>query len=119
PLVLKLIAASIRELRSGSVSDFLNRDNTTLITCDVYYLLQQQLDRLSTEEQQVLQNLAQTELALNVSQLEAALSLSAMACNCALQSLVRRSLVESSEAGFSLRPVVAEYVCDRWGLTSE
>ncbi|MEO0457305.1 MAG: NB-ARC domain-containing protein [Cyanobacteria bacterium P01_A01_bin.114] len=63
PLVLKLIAASIRELRSGSVSDFLNRDNTTLITCDVYYLLQQQLDRLSEEEQQVLQNLAQTELA--------------------------------------------------------
>ncbi|NEP16542.1 MAG: AAA family ATPase [Leptolyngbya sp. SIO4C1] len=115
PLMLKLIAASIRELRNGSVTDFLSRDNTTLINCDIYYLLEQQLDRLSPAERQLLLHLANTDQALSVSQIEASLSLSAMDCSCALQSLVRRSLVEVSEAGFALRPVVAEYACDRWG----
>lgn len=109
PLVLKIVASNIRELFSGSVSDFL-KQRITLITSDVSFLIEQQFRRLSAAEQELLYALAKMQEPVNVGRLQAELAPNILQ---PLGSLVRRSLVEKSAAGFTLRPVVMEYVCDR------
>ncbi|MEM6839513.1 MAG: AAA family ATPase [Cyanobacteria bacterium P01_C01_bin.120] len=109
PLVLKIVASNIRELFGGSVSDFL-KQRITLITSDVSFLIEQQFQRLSTAEQDLLYALAKIREPVNVGRLQQELAPNILQ---PLGSLVRRSLVEKSAAGFTLRPVVMEYVCDR------
>lgn len=109
PLVLKIVASNIRELFGGSVSDFL-KQRITLITSDVSFLIEQQFQRLSEAEQELLYALAKIREPANVSRLQEELAPNILQ---PLGSLVRRSLVEKSAAGFTLRPVVMEYVCDR------
>jgi len=109
PLVLKIVASNIRELFGGSVSDFL-KQRITLITSDVSFLIEQQFQRLSEAEQELLYALAKIREPANVGRLQEELAPNILQ---PLGSLVRRSLVEKSAAGFTLRPVVMEYVCDR------
>jgi DNA-binding CsgD family transcriptional regulator len=109
PLVLKIVASNIRELFSGSVSSFL-KQRITLITSDVSFLIEQQFQRLSAAEQELLYTLAKLREPADVGRLQQELTPNILQ---PLGSLVRRSLVEKSAAGFTLRPVVMEYVCDR------
>lgn len=109
PLVLKIVASNIRELFGGSVSDFL-KQRITLITSDVSFLIEQQFQRLSAAEQELLYALATIREPADVGRLQQELAPNILQ---PLGSLVRRSLVEKSAAGFTLRPVVMEYVCDR------
>jgi hypothetical protein len=109
PLVLKIVASNIRELFSGSVSNFL-KQRITLITSDVSFLIEQQFQRLSVAEQELLYTLAKLREPVDVGRLQQELTPNILQ---PLGSLVRRSLVEKSAAGFTLRPVVMEYVCDR------
>ncbi|PSN11347.1 hypothetical protein C7293_24620 [filamentous cyanobacterium CCT1] len=109
PLVLKIVASNIRELFSGSVSNFL-KQRITLITSDVSFLIEQQFQRLSTAEQELLYTLAKLREPVDVGRLQQELTPNILQ---PLGSLVRRSLVEKSAAGFTLRPVVMEYVRDR------
>lgn len=109
PLVLKIVASNIRELFGGSVSDFL-KQRITLITSDVSFLIEQQFQRLSAAEQELLYALAKIREPADVGRLQQELAPNILQ---PLGSLVRRSLVEKSAAGFTLRPVVMEYVCDR------
>ncbi|MEM1311662.1 MAG: LuxR family transcriptional regulator, partial [Cyanobacteria bacterium P01_H01_bin.153] len=109
PLVLKIVASNIRELFGSSVSDFL-KQRITLITSDVSFLIEQLFQRLSAAEQELLYALAKLREPADVGRLQQELAPNILQ---PLGSLVRRSLVEKSAAGFTLRPVVMEYVCDR------
>ena len=115
PLVLKIVASNVRDLFSGSVSDFL-KQRITLITSDVSFLIEQQFERLSMAEKELLYALAKLQTPANVDRLQQELTPHILQ---PLGSLVRRSLVERSAAGFTLRPVVMEYVCDRISREAE
>ena len=109
PLVLKIVATTIREIFNGNVADFF-KQRLTLITSDVSYLIEQQFERLSESEKEVLYQLAKGQEPLGISELQQLLSPEVLQ---ALGSLLRRSLIEKSAAGFTLRPVVMEYVLYR------
>ncbi|MBP5971308.1 hypothetical protein HW132_00800 [Brasilonema sp. CT11] len=113
PLALKLVSEPIRELFGGSIGTFLNEGE--IIFGDTRNLLDQQFERLSELEKEIMYWLAiKRELA----------SLEELLDNIvrpllkrelleALESLRRRSLIEKSNALFTLQPVVMEYMTDR------
>ncbi len=102
PLMLRIVAMTIDELFDGDVRNFL-RQRMTLFG-DIKYLIDQQYDRLSDAEQEILVQLAEQAEPLPIEQLNHEQSLPAVS------ALLRRSLIEKSAAGFTLRPVVMEYV---------
>ncbi|MEL6939172.1 MAG: ATP-binding protein [Cyanobacteria bacterium J06598_1] len=101
PLILRIVALNIQELFNGDVSHFLKQRQT--LFGNIEYLIAQQCDRLSSEEQMILIQLTQQAEPLPIDRLEQPFSLQA------ITALRRRSLVEKSEAGFTLRPAVMEY----------
>ncbi len=110
PLELKFATSIIRELFNGSVRGFL-KQGRTLINGDINFLIDQQFKRLSEAEQELLYVLAKIEEPADVNRLQQELPHSNILQ--LLESLDRRSLLEKSAAGFTLRPVVMEYVRDR------
>ncbi|MBE7386171.1 MAG: NACHT domain-containing protein [Leptolyngbya sp. SIO1E4] len=102
PLMLRIVAMTIHEVFDGDVRHFL-RQRMTLFG-DIKYLIDQQYDRLSQEEQDILYRLAEQAEPIQLAQMNHPYSLQA------ISALLRRSLIEKSAAGFTLRPVVMEYV---------
>jgi WD40 repeat protein len=110
PLAIKIAATTIRDLFDGSVTAFLAEGMTL---CDgIEALLAQQFNRLSEIEQQVLYWLAIYREPGSIAQLVADFIPSGFRSQLlgALQSLDRCSLIEKSGGGFTLQPVVMEYV---------
>jgi WD40 repeat protein len=110
PLAIKIAATTIRDLFDGSVSGFLEQG---VILCNgIEALLSQQFERLSEIEQQVLYWLAIGREAVSIAELLADFIPSGYRTQVmsALQSLARQSLIEKSSGGFTLQPVVMEYV---------
>jgi hypothetical protein len=113
PLVLKMVSTTIKEIFDGSVSAFL-KQRMTLITGDISDFVRQQFNRLSNSEQKILCQIARTQKPMLIPELkEVLLPISAPDLLRALESLVRRSLIEKSAAGFTLQPVVMEYVSNQ------
>lgn len=102
PLMLRIVAMTIQEVFDGDVRGFLKQRMT--LFGDIRYLIDQQYDRLSDEEQAVLYQLAERAEPVQLACLSHPHSLEAIA------SLLRRSLIEKSAAGFLLRPIMLEYV---------
>ncbi|MBW4543044.1 MAG: NACHT domain-containing protein [Symplocastrum torsivum CPER-KK1] len=113
PLALKIIATTIKEVFDGNIQNFLA--NGSVIFGRVRDLLDQQLNRLSDLEQEVMYWLAINREPVSVLELrEDIVSLkSPPKLIDAVQSLVRRSLIEKSGTLFTLQPVVMEYLTDR------
>jgi WD40 repeat protein len=117
PLALKIAATSIRDLFGGDVAQFLAQG--TAAFSGIGILLGQQCDRLSSLEQQVMDWLAINREPVSASELQADLipdsvtELSRLKLVEVLESLRSRSLIESSAAGFTLQPVVMEYLTER------
>jgi WD40 repeat protein len=123
PLALKIISTTIKEVFDGSISEFLA--NGSVIFGRVRDLLDQQFTRLSDLEREVMYWLAINREPVSISELrEDVVSLeSPPKLIEAVQSLVRRSLIEKatptptltekSAALFTLQPVVMEYLTDR------
>jgi WD40 repeat protein len=110
PLAIKIAATTIRDLFDGSVSGFLAEG---VILCNgIEALLAQQFARLSEIEQQVMYWLAIGREAVSIAELLADFIPSGCQAQVmsALQSLDRQSLIEKSSGGFTLQPVVMEYV---------
>jgi NB-ARC domain len=114
PLALKIVATTIQELFSGSVSAFLKQD--TIVYGDIYDLLDEQFERLSIAEQEILNWLAIAYQPLSLIQLQSNILLPINTAELieALESLIRRSLViktiVNQETLFSLhQPVVIQY----------
>ncbi|WP_460202727.1 WD40 domain-containing protein [Scytonema sp. NUACC21] len=109
-LALKIVATTIQDIFNGKVSDFLSQD--TIVFGEIRELLEQQLLRLSNVEKCMLYWLAINREAVELSELRDDIVPPTQPQKLleALQSLVRRSLVEKSAATFTLQPVVMEYV---------
>jgi len=106
PLWLKSVATLIQEL-GGSMTELLP-DQTILISADLQDIFQQQFDRLSALEKQVISLIARSGDA-STKLLENSIIPPSELLN-ALQSLSRRCLIEQEDSLYKLIPVVRQYV---------
>lgn len=126
PLAFQLIAAAVQEVADGDVSEiFPYLRSSKLGFADIHILLEQQWERLTSEEHQVMYWLAIGREPMPIAQLDAVLHPSwnrhirgnSSLLN-VLQSLRRRSTISSiSDLGkrhWSLQPMVMEYVTGRF-----
>ncbi|PSB54190.1 NB-ARC domain-containing protein, partial [Chamaesiphon polymorphus] len=121
PLALKMVAAMTIELFGGSLEQFLARiemENSSLLFDDIRDLLQQQFDRLSELERQVMYWLAINREFVSLTEIQQDLisDRDRQHSPDVLRSLSRRSLIETASTqgiNFSQQPVVMEYVTER------
>ena len=110
PLLLKIAAVTIQDMYGDNVNAFLTRK--TYITGDMKPFLDQLFRCLSNIEKEVMKELARVQQPITLLELEQSLqpSLEGNVLE-ALESLVRRSLVErGATQGFTLQPIIAAYV---------
>ncbi|NJK65550.1 MAG: ATP-binding protein [Microcoleus sp. SU_5_3] len=107
PLWLKSVATLIQEL-GGCVTE-LFPDDTILLPEDLKDVLQQQCDRLSELEKQVLSLLAKASGAIDLTQLLENSRIPAPDLVNALQSLSRRCLIEQQGNFYTISPVLRQY----------
>jgi WD40 repeat protein len=113
PLALKLVAEPIREVFGGYIAAFLDKAGPLL--GDVRAVLDQQFNRLSELEQEVLYWLAIEREPVDLDALQDSIPHPVPKGEVAeaLRSLRRRSLIEPVAGGFTLQNVVMEYVTGR------
>ncbi len=106
PLLLKLVAITIKEVFDGSVNDFLK---TTLFTRDVSDVIEDILERLSELEQRILYQLVVKREPVVFKDLQKSFAeVSTQELIGGVASLLQRSLIERSEGGFTLPPAIME-----------
>ncbi len=112
PLALKIVATSIQDLFDGQIAEFLQERTTSFN--GIRRLLDQHWQRLSLIERSILQWLAINRTWTSVSDLHQDMVPAVARADLleALESLSWRSLVERRGRGYSLQPVVLEYVTD-------
>ncbi|WP_299415796.1 NB-ARC domain-containing protein [Acaryochloris sp. IP29b_bin.148] len=113
PLALKIIASFVRDVFESDLSGFLNFLNSELfIFDDIRDLLDQQFQRLSPIETEVMHWLAINREPVSYQDLQADIfSLTPMGeLLQAIAALQHRSLIEKSVHHFTLQPVVMEYM---------
>ncbi len=114
PLALKLVASSIQELFGGAIASFLSEGEA--IFGSLSDLLDQQFQRLSERERELLYWLAIEREAVSLEQLRENMLQSGSKSRLVetLDALRRRSMIESASGvhgtQFTLQPVVMEYV---------
>lgn len=108
PLALKIAATSIRDVFEGSITQFLAQGSS--VFSGMGTLLQQQCDRLSPTEQQIMYWLAINREPVTCDQLLTDIipTVSQRTMLDVLESLRWRGLLECTAAGFTLQPVVME-----------
>ncbi len=113
PLALKIVATTIQDLFNGKIVEFLKQE--TAVFGDIRELLDQQFERLSDLEKEIMYWLAINREQVSLAELREDIILPFPQPKLleALESLRRRSLVEKNEALFALQPVVMEYVTYR------
>ncbi|MGB8690595.1 MAG: NB-ARC domain-containing protein [Microcoleus sp.] len=108
PLWLKSVANLIQELGIG-VTELLV-DDSILLPEDLKDVLQQQCDRTSELEKQVMSLLARENQPVNLAKLLEKAEISSSDLLNALQSLSRRCSIEKQESLYSLPPVLRQYI---------
>lgn len=112
PLWLNIAANTIQELFDGSVADFLSGE--TVFLGDLEIILQEHYQRLSQIEKQALCWLACQETAGDISAHPPDLPLSESDLLKAVQSLLKRGLIEKvkgkGRSRFTLQPAIQQYV---------
>jgi WD40 repeat protein len=113
PLALKIAASTIQDLFDGDVGEFLTQG--TSVFGGISELLDEQFDRLSQLEQQIMYWIAINRDGTSLSELAEDLVPTVPKRHLieALASLARRPIVEKQCAKFTLQPVVMEYVIER------
>ncbi|WP_017717648.1 NB-ARC domain-containing protein [Kamptonema formosum] len=110
PFMLKIVSALIQEAFDGKVGDFLKM-GTTQVTRDISDFIEVHFDRISHLETEIMYQMALEKEPVSLSELQESLSgVPPVELANALASLVGRSLIEKSASGFTLQPVVMEYV---------
>ncbi|MFB8796935.1 MAG: NB-ARC domain-containing protein [Microcoleus sp.] len=113
PLWLKIVAATIQEIFRGRVAEFLKYDMLFLGE-ELAATLHPQINRLSELEKKLISQLSREANSVSIEQLLQDADLSPSELFDGLQSLGRRSLVETEEQEnetlFNLCPVVRQYV---------
>ncbi|NMG19762.1 NACHT and WD40 repeat domain-containing protein [Brasilonema bromeliae] len=126
PLALKMVATTIVDVFDGNVTEFLQQN--TAVFGDIRDILDQQFERLSDLEKEIMYWLVINREPVSLSELreDIVLPIPPQKLLEALESLIRRSLiekatlreelrstpmlVEKSAATFTLQPIVMEYV---------
>ena len=108
PLWLKSVATLIKDL-GGCVTELLPND-TILLPEDLKDVLQQQCDRLSEIEKQVLSLLAKESEPITLAKLLENGTMPSSDLLNALQSLSRRCLIEQQGSFYDLPPVLRQYI---------
>ncbi|AFZ28390.1 WD40 repeat-containing protein (plasmid) [Cylindrospermum stagnale PCC 7417] len=113
PLALKIVSTTIQELFDGNTAEFLQQG--TIVFGDISDLLEQQFNRLSALEKQVMYWLTINREWVSISELQTDIIPDVSLKNCleTLESLQLRSLIEKNTGKFTQQPVVMEYVIDR------
>lgn len=113
PLALKIVATTIQYLFEGDITNFISQG--TLVYGDIWDILEQQFCRLTQLEQQIIDWLAIDRDWTPLPKLRKSLVpiVSQRELIDALESLQRRSLVESHLAHFTLLPAMVEYRTDK------
>jgi WD40 repeat protein/transcriptional regulator with XRE-family HTH domain len=112
PLALKIVASAIEDFFEGNISSFLQfLEQDSFIFDELRDLLQQQFQRLTHLEREIMYWLAINREPLSMQELQADVvnSISPGELLGAIASLQRRSLIEKSSARFTQQPVVMEY----------
>ncbi|MGF1478238.1 MAG: NB-ARC domain-containing protein [Cyanophyceae cyanobacterium] len=113
PLALKVVGAAAQELFCSSISAFLQQKIT--IFGGIRYLLDQQFNRLSELEKEIMYWLAIRQEPVSVTGLLA--SLISPVCRQqvleAIAALKRRFLIETSPFGYTQQPLIVEYITER------
>ncbi len=116
PLALKLVAAATQELFDGRIAEVIKyAELGMLVFEDIRDVLDRQFNRLYSIEQEVMLWLGINREPQSVLELNADIltSNNKRSLPNAINSLLRRSLIEQSGNKFSLQPVVLEYVTER------
>lgn len=116
PLALKMVAPVIKNLFNSSVDIFLDfLKQGTFVFDDIRNLLDQQFNRLSDLEKEVMYWLAINREPVSFPELQAYFvgNVHENEILEALVSLQRRSLIENSLTGFTQKPVVMDYMTER------
>lgn len=110
PLALKVVATTIQDLFDGNIAEFLAQEQA--IYGDIRDVLDQQFERLSDLEQEIMYWLAIAREPISVKELQEdfTLPISSIKLVEALEALSRRSLIENNSSRFTQQPVVMEYV---------
>ncbi|MCX7592375.1 MAG: NB-ARC domain-containing protein [Fischerella sp.] len=118
PLALKIVATTIYDLFSNNVTEFLNQiQEQTAVYGDIRALLDQQFQRLSELEKQLMYWLAIHREYVSLTELQQDLITPEPAIRIleAVESLLRRSLIEkeTGSSRFRQQSVVMEYVTEK------
>lgn len=110
PLILKMATATIEALFAGDVARFLSHHS--LLYGNIWQLLDQEFQGLSSLEQQIMYYLALEKEQISFTQLTNNIRSKIPYCQIieALESLQSRSLLEITEIGFRLQPMMLEYL---------
>ena len=110
PLALKLAATAIQSLFGGDVLKFLEQG--TVVFGDIWELLDQQFNRLSALEKQVMYWLASRRRWVTLSELQEDCfsTVSQRELLEALESLQQRCVIEKHSASFTLQSLIMEYM---------
>jgi WD40 repeat protein len=112
PLALRIVLATVRDVFGGSITQFLEQG--TIAFGDITLLLDEQFQRLSSLEKQVMYWLATAREWISIAQLrEDFMADSSSDLLEILLSLRRRSLIEKNAGVFTLQPVVMEYATEQ------
>lgn len=114
PLALRIIATTVQELFNSNLSEFLAQGST--VFGDIRDLLDQQLNRLSPVETEIMYWLALNREPVTLGELreDIVAPLSSAKLLESVESLFRRSLIEKSGSLFTLQPVVMEYLTEQF-----
>ncbi|QLE41921.1 hypothetical protein FD723_16850 [Nostoc sp. C052] len=121
PLALKIVATTIKDIFDGNMTDFLQQE--TAVFGEIRDILEQQFERLSDLEKDIMYWLAINRESITLSELREDITSPIPQAKLleAVESLGRRSLIEKTtptlteKTGslFTLQPVVMEYVTNR------
>jgi WD40 repeat protein len=113
PLALKIASTSILDLFDGQIVKFWQQE--THIFNGVYALVESQIRNLSALEEQVMFWLAINRESTLIAQLQTDIIpvVSRESLLEALERLIRRSLIEKTDMGYTLQPVVMEYMSNQ------
>lgn len=117
PLFLKIVASSIQDLFDSSFSEFLKfLQEHKLIIDDIRQVLDRQFERLSKLEESVMYWLAINREPVSLQELREHLlsPTEKQKLPEAIRSLERRSLIEKNSAKFTQKPVIMQYVAERF-----
>ncbi|MFB2921047.1 helix-turn-helix transcriptional regulator [Aerosakkonema funiforme] len=111
PLALKIVSTTIQEIFCGSVLQFL-KQRPSLVLRDMRDLIQEEFERLSELEKEIANWLAIVGYPIFLTDLKTNIwiPISELKLFEALESLGRRSLIEKTSSGFTLPPVVMEFL---------